>query len=66
MGLLENGRVQVQSRARYAAIAQDLGLATVVCYLPADTPRSLLDEFLLTPDVRLIGAPDSDDSSASV
>lgn len=65
-GRLDNGRVQVQSGARYAAIAQDLGLAAVVCYLPAATPRSLLDEFLPTPDARLIGAPDSDDSGPSV
>jgi hypothetical protein len=65
-GRLGNGRVQVQSRARYAAIAQDLGLAAVVCFLPADTPRSLLDEFLLTPGVRLIGAPGLDDYGPSV
>ena len=65
-GRLENGRVQVQSRSRYAAIAQDLGLAAVVCFLPAATPRSLLDEFLLTPGVRLIGAPGLDDYGPSV
>jgi hypothetical protein len=65
-GRLENGRVQVQSRSRYAAIAQDLGLAAAVCHLPAATRRSLFDEFLLTPGVRLIGAPGSDDSGPSV
>jgi hypothetical protein len=65
-GRLENGRVQVQSRVRYAAIAQDLGLTAVDCVLPADTPRSQLDEFLLTAGVRLARTSASDDPGASV
>lgn len=53
-GRLTAGRLEVESRSRYAAIAQDLGLATIESSLPADTPRAELAEFLGRPGVRLI------------
>lgn len=65
-GGLEGGRVRVRSRARYAAIAADLGLTAVECVLAADTPRSQLDDFLMTAGVRLARISADDDAGASV
>jgi hypothetical protein len=53
-GRLKNGRVQILSRSRYAAIAQDLGLEVVECFLPSRTPRSEIEELLEQANTHLI------------
>lgn len=53
-GELVDGRVSVHSRARNAAVAEDLGLTSIECVLPAQTQPGLLERFSERPDVRLV------------
>jgi hypothetical protein len=50
---LAGSRVLVRSRARYAAIAEDLGLDTIECLFPA---QASLEDLLERPGVRVSGA----------
>lgn len=50
---LAGGRVLVRSRARYAAIAEDLGLDTIECLFPA---QASLEDLLDRPGVRVRNA----------
>lgn len=53
-GELIDGRVAVRSRARYAAVAEDLGLTSIECVLPAQTPSASLEAFTERSDVRIL------------
>jgi len=64
-GKLTGGRVEVVSRSRYAAIAQDLGLGTIKVSLPPDTPQAELAEFLGRPGVRLISGREDETHAVS-
>lgn len=53
-GRLVGGRIAVLTRARYAAIAQDLGYGTIECTLPPDTDPAMLADLLKRPGTRLV------------
>lgn len=58
-GELADGRVSVRSRARYAAVAEDLGLTSIECVLSAQTPPASLEAFTERSNVRVISVAES-------
>ena len=55
-GRLVGGRIAIRTRARYAAIAQDLGYGTIEYTLPPDTDPAMLADLLKRPGTRLVPA----------
>lgn len=60
-GQLGNGRIRVLTRARFAAVAEDLGLNMIDCILPADTSREELGEFLRETGAQIVDTLSSED-----